>query len=242
MAKTKMTNITLFFAGLCLIILSSALNSCSTMLSAVPVDKLPEPARSMIIDARKDRAALLEQYAVGSATMLEAYAVIMRALKVEDLALELKAGAATIRQESSDGSEAILVLSKKLTAKFLKELAKSNHQGKLAQSDYNKHLALSKSARQRQYNLLLTRAIPEMAVLLKASKDASTIEKVALVAEGDRYLTVITDFKKIDKVEEAVDMKAKKFNLEVKKRKNYPTDKAVKKAIPSGAGLAGMSF
>ena len=213
------------------------------MLSAVPVDKLPEPARSMIIEAREDRKALLKQYAVGSATMLEAQAVIVRALGHEELALKLTSKAAEMKQGSSDDSEAIIEMSGSLIAEVETKLAKSKHKGKLAQSDYDKHLRLSNSARKLQYNLLLTRAIPEMAVLVKASKDASTIEKAALVAEGDRFLTVINDFKKIDEIEVLVDMRAKEFNLNVKKRENYPIDKAVKKAMPSGAGLvSGLKF
>jgi|GEM_PF-2130359 len=197
----------------------------------------------MVIDAKEDRKALLKQYAVGSATMIEAKVLVLEALGYEDVALELKGQAKVIRQGSSDELEAALKKGNKLLAQSNKLLANSNHEGALAQSVYNKHFALTSVARDRQYNLLLTRAIPEIVVLVEASMDASTIQKAALIAESDRYITVIKDFKKIDEEEKAVDAVAKTYNLAVKRRKDYKIDDAVKKAMPSGGGLVkGLTF
>jgi len=215
----------------------TSLTSCSTLLSKVPVEKLPEPAKSMVIDARKDRAAMLKEYAIGSAMMLEAQSYIMDALGYEELALELKGAAKDLRQSSSDSLEASFERGKGLEKEVKKKLAKSDHKGRLGQAVYNKHFALTRSARDAQFKLLVTRAVPEIVALVKASKDASTLGKAAIIAESDRYLTVIGDFKKIDKLEETVDELAKSYNVAVKDRKAYDIDDVVKKNMPSGEGL-----
>ncbi|MCH1509093.1 MAG: hypothetical protein L7T84_07820, partial [Akkermansiaceae bacterium] len=103
----------------------------------------------------------------------------------------------------------------------------------------NRHVRLRSTARDKQFNLLITRAIPEIVRLTKAAEKASTIEKAAIIVQADRYITVITDFKKIDDVEATVDKVAKGYGLAVKKRKEYKIDAALKKAMPSGEGLLG---
>ncbi|MDA7877712.1 hypothetical protein N9A89_06560 [Akkermansiaceae bacterium] len=213
--------------------------SCSSILSKVPAEKLAEPARSMVLDARKERAELLKQYSVGSEQMLLAQSVVEEALGYEDEALALKGAAATLRQSSSSELEANLKQSNKLIAQSRKRLSGSNHKGKLGQDAYNRHVRLRSTARDKQFNLLITRAIPEIVSLTKAAKKASTIEKAAIIAQADRYITVITDFKKIDDVEVTVDELAKGYGLAVKKRKEYKIDAALKKAMPSGEGLLG---
>ena len=213
--------------------------SCSTILSKIPAEKLAEPARSMVLDARKERAELLKQYSVGSEQMLLAQAVVEEALGYEEKAMDLKAAAATLRQSSSSELEANLEQSKKLIAQSRKRLAGANHKGKLGQAAYNKHVRLRSTARDKQFNLLITRAIPEIVRLTKAAEKASTIEKAAIIAQADRYIAVITDFKKIDDVETIVDEVAEGYGLAVKKRKEYKIDAALKKAMPSGKGLLG---
>ena len=217
--------------------LFSSVISCSTILSKVPVDKLPEPAKSMVIDARKDRAALLKEYAIGSAMMLEAQSYVLDALGYEELALELKGGAKELRQSSSDSIEKDLERGEGLMKEANKKLAKSDHKGRLGQAVYNKHFALTRSARDAQFKLLVTRAVPEIVALVEASKDASTIGKAAIIAESDRYLKVIGDFKEINKLEETVDELAKSYNVAVKDRKTYDIDAVVKKNMPSGKSL-----
>jgi hypothetical protein len=213
--------------------------SCSTILSKIPAEKLAEPARSMVLDARKERAELLKQYSVGSAQMLDALAEVHRALGYEDEALALKSQAGILRQSSSSELEANYKQSNKLIAKAEKKLSSSNHKGTLGQAAYNRHVRLRSTARDKQFNLLITRAIPEIVSLTKAAKKASTLEKAAIIAQADRYITVITDFKKIDDVETTVDEVAKGYGLAVKKRKEYKIDAALKKAMPSGEGLLG---
>ncbi|MDB4577350.1 hypothetical protein N9115_01640 [bacterium] len=193
----------------------------------------------MVLDARKERAELLKQYSVGSEQMLLAQSVVEEALGYEEKALELKGAAATLRQSSSSELEANLKQSNKLIAQSRKRLSGSNHKGKLGQDAYNRHVRLRSTARDKQFNLLITRAIPEIVSLTKAAKKASTIEKAAIIAQADRYITVITDFKKIDDVEVTVDELAKGYGLAVKKRKEYKIDAALKKAMPSGEGLLG---
>ena len=217
----------------------STTTSCSTILSKVPAEKLAEPARSMVLDARKERAELLKQYSVGSEQMLLAQAVVEEALGYEKEAMDLRAAAATLRQSSSSELEANLEQGKKLIAQSRKKLAEPNHKGKLGQAAYNKHVLLRSTARDKQFNLLITRAIPEIVRLTKAAEKASTIEKAAIIAQADRYIAVITDFKKIDDVEAIVDKVAEDYGLAVKKRKEYKIDAALKKAMPSGEGLLG---
>ncbi|MDB4499291.1 hypothetical protein N9213_02545 [Akkermansiaceae bacterium] len=176
---------------------------------------------------------------MGSEQMLLAQSVVEEALGYEDEALALKGAAATLRQSSSSELEANLKQSNKLIAQSRKRLSGSNHKGKLGQDAYNRHVRLRSTARDKQFNLLITRAIPEIVSLTKAAKKASTIEKAAIIAQADRYITVITDFKKIDDVEVTVDELAKGYGLAVKKRKEYKIDAALKKAMPSGEGLLG---
>ncbi|MDB4374075.1 hypothetical protein N9Z50_03645 [Akkermansiaceae bacterium] len=225
--------------GLFAVSIFASTTSCSTVLSKIPAEKLAEPARSMVLDARKERAELLKQYSVGSEQMLLAQSVVEEALGYEEKALELKGAAATLRQSSSSELEANLKQSNKLIAQSRKRLSGSNHKGKLGQDAYNRHVRLRSTARDKQFNLLITRAIPEIVSLTKAAKKASTIEKAAIIAQADRYITVITDFKKIDDVEVTVDELAKGYGLAVKKRKEYKIDAALKKAMPSGEGLLG---
>ena len=229
--------------GLLWVSVVTSLTSCSTVLSKIPAEKLAEPARSMVLDARKERAELLKQYSVGSAQMLLALAEVHQALGYEDEALALIGQAAVLRQSSSSEREAHYKQSNKLIAKAAKRLSASDHKGTLSQDAYNRHVRLRSTARDKQFNLLITRAIPEIVSLTKAAKKASTIEKAAIIAQADRYITVITDFKKIDDVEVTVDELAKGYGLAVKKRKEYKIDAALKKAMPSGDGLLGkMKF
>ncbi|MDB4734601.1 hypothetical protein OAF62_02640 [Akkermansiaceae bacterium] len=171
--------------------------------------------------------------------MLLALAEVTKALGYEEEALELKGEAATLRQSSSSELEANIEQSNKLIAKTNKILSGSKHEGKLGQAAYNRHVRLRSTARDKQFNLLITRAIPEIVRLTKAAEKASTIEKAAIIVQADRYITVITDFKKIDDVETTVDKVAKGYGLAVKKRKEYKIDAALKKAMPSGEGLLG---
>ena len=236
MSKLKKTVVGGLFAAS----IFAATTSCSTILSKVPAEKLAEPARSMVLDARKERAELLKQYSVGSEQMLLALSVVEEALGYEEKALELKSQAGILSQSSSSEREANLNQGNKLLAQSIKRLSgSSNHKGKLGQAAYDRHVRLRSTARDKQYNLLITRAIPEIVRLTKAAKKASTIEKAAIIAQADRYIAVITDFKKIDDVETTVDGVAKDYGLTVKKRKEYKIDAALKKAMPSGEGLIG---
>lgn len=225
--------------GLLWVSVFTSLTSCSTVLSKIPAEKLAEPARSMVLDARKERAELLKQYSVGSVQMHLARAVVLQALGHEKEALEHKGHAETLKQQSSSDLEANFNRGQNLNAKTNKILSRSNHEGKLGQDAYDSHVRLRSTARDKQFNLLITRAIPEIVSLTKAAKKASTIEKAALIAQADRYIAVITDFKKIDDVEVTVDKLAKGYGLAVKKRKEYKIDAALKKAMPSGEGLIG---
>ena len=237
MLKLNLKNIAV--GGLFAASIFASTTSCSTILSKIPAEKLAEPARSMVLDARKERAELLKQYSVGSEQMLLAQSVVEEALGYEKKALELKGAAATLRQSSSSELEANLKQSNKLIAQSRKRLSGSNHKGKLGQAAYNRHVRLRSTARDKQFNLLITRAIPEIVRLTKAAEKASTIEKAAIIVQADRYITVITDFKKIDDIETTVDEVAKGYGLAVKKRKEYKIDAALKKAMPSGKGLLG---
>ena len=217
--------------------ITNLLPSCSTVLTAIPAEKLPEPARSQVLDAREERQKLLKQYALGSARMLEAQAVIASALGYEDEALALKKQAAALRQGSSSVMAAELVKSTRLLRKVDKKLSKSSHKGKLGKAAYDKHVGLRNTARDLQFRLLVTRAIPEIVTLVKAAKGASTMEKAMLIGESDRYLTLIADFKKIDEIEETVDDLADQYGLKKAKRKNYNIDAELKKSVPSSSGL-----
>jgi len=220
--------------GLLSVSVFSSLTSCSSVLSAVPAEKLQEPVRSMVLDAKAKRAQLLKEYSVGSAQMLLAQAIVVEALGYEDEALELKEAAEVIKQSSSTGLEGAYDKGMKISAKCSKLLTKSDNQGSLSQSVYNKHFSLRSTARSKQFNLLITKAIPEIVVLTKAAEGASTMEKAAIVAQADLYLAVIKDFKKIDQIEEAVDAKAKEWGLAVKTRENYTAKiaAAVEKSVP----------
>jgi hypothetical protein len=193
----------------------------------------------MVLDAREERAKLLKQYSVGSVQMLDALSLVYKALGYEKEALELKSQAGLLRQSSSSELEANLKQGNKLIAKYNKRLSGSNHKGKLGQAAYDKHVALRSTARDKQFNLLITRAIPEIVALTKAAEKASTIEKAAIIAQADRYIRLISDFKKIDEFETTVDKLAKSYGLAVKKRKDYNIDAVLKKAMPSGEGLLG---
>ncbi len=217
--------------------ITNLLPSCSTVLTAIPAEKLPEPTRSQVIDAREKRQKLLTRYALGSAQMLRAQAVLASALGYEDDALALKKQAAAITQGSSSDMAAELVRGQKLRRKFNKKLSKSSHKGKLGQAAYEKHVDLRNTARDLQFSLLVTVAIPEIVTLVKAAKGASTMQKAMLIGESDRYLTLIADFKKIDEIEETVDDLADQYGLKKAKRKNYNIDAELKKSVPSSSGL-----
>ena len=216
----------------------SSLTSCSTVLSKVPAEKLNEPIRSMVLDAREERAKVLKQYSVGSAQMLDAQAILLTALGYEEQALKNKKQAQEIEQAPSSESDAQIKKGKKIGAEHAKLISKSKAWGNVGQTTYNKHVRLRSTARDKQFNLLINRAIPEIAVLTKALEGASMMEKAAIAAQADLYIAVITDFKKIDKAEEDVDAKAKEFGLAVEKRKDYKIDAALKKAVPK----SGFSF
>jgi len=228
--------------GLLWVSVFTSLTSCSTVLSKIPAEKLNEPIRSMVLDAREERAKLLKEYSVGSAQMLDAQAILLKALGFEKEALEAKSGSQRITQSSSTGLDDEVAKGSKLIAKFNKLISKENNEAAFGQAAYNKHVSLRSTARDRQFNLLITKAIPEIVVLTKALEGASVMEKAAIAAQADLYITVINDFKKIDKLEEVVDAKAKDFGLAVKKRKVYKIDAALKKAAPkSGFSIPGFS-
>jgi hypothetical protein len=196
----------------------------------------------MVLDAREERAKVLKQYSVGSAQILDAQAILLRALGFEKEALEAKEQSQRITQSSSSGLDKEVAKGSKLNAKFNKLISKENDKAAFGQAAYNKHVSLRSTARDRQFNLLITKAIPEIVVLIKALEGASMMEKAAITAQADLYITVINDFKKIDKLEEVVDAKAKDFGLAVKNRKVYKIDAALKKAVPkTGFSIPGFS-
>ncbi len=90
-------------------IIPAAATSCMMLTGAMPIEKLPEPIRSEMVQLRKDQEVMIKHFSAGSIKMNEAYYSILTGCGMEKEAQQLKVNTDELKQASSSSEQTKLI-------------------------------------------------------------------------------------------------------------------------------------
>jgi hypothetical protein len=190
---SKLTTINICKIALAAII-PVTVTSCMILTSAMPIEKLPEPIKSEMVQLRKDQEVMVKHFCAGSIKMNEAYISIFKGCGMEKEAQQLKINTDALKQASSSSEQNKLIKrGNDLIAEGRSTMAKSKNSVLASKEIFLKGFRQKDEAYMDLTKVSAEAGIQALAAAKTFKKTKNPLQKAACLAGVDPLIVVMKD-------------------------------------------------